>query len=90
MDKRVHVLCFHVNFKHESTKHACFMYIFYLVTTFYSNYLIMVKGLFCRKQVVKCSLAHRKWSNTVTTILGRGGEGRGEKKSVWPPQHVCF
>ena len=33
-------LCFHVNCKHESTKHACFH-----VPTFTPHYIIMVKGL---------------------------------------------
>ena len=32
--ENVHVLCFHVYFKHESTKHACFRVNFHLVPTF--------------------------------------------------------
>ena len=36
-------MCFHVNFKHESTK-TC-MFSCHLVPTFTTHYIIMVKGL---------------------------------------------
>ena len=38
-------LCCHVNFKHETQKHACFHENFPSSTYFYPHYIIMVKGV---------------------------------------------
>ena len=57
-------LCFHVNFRHEAQKHACFhVKIFHLVLPFIPHYIIMVKGL------LNLNLAHfNKYSGGSPTI----------------------
>ena len=73
--ENVHInfLCFHVNFKHKSTKTCTFPCKFSFSAYFYSHYIIMVKGL-----LAQClTLAQTRSFRTAPPT------------APWPPPPLC-
>ena len=67
----MNTLCFHVNFKHESTKHAYFHVNIPFSAYFYSRYIIMVKGLL--ESIADCEA----FFNLMATIASCHWSGKG-------------